>query len=549
MASAPDGQDAVDDLAEWLLRDPSAALIDLDRELVARHGLRAFMQLAWPVIEGVDSRFIGNWHIDAIAEHLEAVSRGEIRRLMVAIPPRHMKSLSAAVTWPVWDWIAHPQRRFMFSSYSFALSVRDALKSRRILQSGWLRARWGHFKLISDQNTKTRYENDKTGMRLSTSVRSMATGEGGDVVCVDDPHLVREAESELRREGTLTWWDEQMSSRLNDPKRGAYVVIHQRVHERDLIGHLLTKASPIPWTYLCLPAEYEPDHPHRWFRDPRREIGELLWPEHQTREAIDALKTAFGPYAAAGQLQQRPAPRSGGIFKRDWFGRVRAVPPDTVFVRGWDLAGTSKQIIKSDPDWTVGAKVGWSPSLGKWLIVDVIRFREEWHTVQQRMLAVSAADGLDTMIQLPRDPAQAGKGQAADLLRLLSRFTAYADPVTGDKMARALKWAAKAGSGLVLLVDGPWNDDFLAEIAGFPTGAHDDQVDAVSSAFDRLLASDTGVMDWMLQQLRGRGVATGDLLSPRQRAAEANRAHPAAESAGGETPLDPETLAGLMRPR
>ena len=380
----------------------------------------------------------------------------------------------------------------------------------------------------------------------------MCSAEGNVVIanCVDDPHLVREAESETKREGVISWWDEQMSSRLNNPRVGSYVVVHQRVNERDLIGHLLRKASPIPWVYFCLPAEFEPDHPHRWIRDPRTEAGELLWPQHQDRGSIDALKMALGPYATAGQLQQRPSPRSGGIFKREWFPTVRNLPADMVWVRGWDLAATEKQLVKSDPDFTVGAKVGWSMMLGKWIIGDIQRFRKEAHDVERTMLDVATADSVETQIQLPQDPGAAGKGQAQNLIRLLSRFTVYAAPVTGDKMARALKWAAKAGSGLVALLDGPWNDDFLAELTSFPTGAHDDQVDAVSSAFDRLLNSDNSVADWIVAQLRARGIDPASLQTPRQRVAEEQaREQALAAQRSGDAAADPGALARAMAGR
>lgn len=147
-----------------------------------------------------------------------------------------------------------------------------------------------------------------------------------------------------------------MSTRLNNSAEGASVIIQQRLHENDLIGDILRKQGVVEdggeYTYLCLPAMYEPDHPNRWFRDPRKVAGELLWPEHVPQKVFDALRLALGPYAAAGQLQQRPAPREGGLFKRSWFPVVGVLPPDLEYARGWDLAATAKQVTKSDPDWT-----------------------------------------------------------------------------------------------------------------------------------------------------------------------------------------------------
>jgi predicted phage terminase large subunit-like protein len=515
--------DPLADLDAYIDFDPENALIELDRQIVKEGGLSAFTRLAWPIVEGAEASYQSNWHLDAINEHLEAVSNGEIKRLAIAVPPRHSKSLSTAVMWPAFDWVRRPWRRFLYASYAHNLSIRDSVRCRRIVQSEWYEKRWGHrFKITSDQNTKIRFDNDKNGYRLSTSVDGQLTGEGGDIIVVDDPHNVRKAESETTRESTLTWWNESMSTRLNDPKSGAYVLIQQRVHQGDLMGSVLRQESIIPWTILCLPAEFEPNHPQRWIRDPRKEEGELLWPQRNGPKEIAELKQRLGPYASAGQLQQRPAPREGGIFKRKWFGTpIKVAPADTVFVRGWDFAGTEKKMVKSDPDYTAGAKVGWSQSQQIWIIAHINRFREEPHEVEASLKLQAERDGIGVQIQLAQDPGQAGKSQIKNFMKLLSRYSVFAEPVTGDKMARALTWAGKAGAGMVkLLEDDSWNEDFLQELTGFPTAAHDDQVDAVSSAFDRLLNNTFGIMGFMEQQLIAAGIDPASLKTPSQLAAE-----------------------------
>jgi predicted phage terminase large subunit-like protein len=491
--------------------------------MVKRFGLRKMISLAWPQLEGGSKEFVPGWHIDAICEHLTGVSNGDIKRLAISMPPRHMKSLAVSVVWPAWDWIDHPWRQFLFASYAQNLAFRDSVKTRRLITSLWYRERWGEkYKPTGDQNTKSRFENDKMGHRLSTSVGGATTGEGGDIVIVDDAHNVKEAESEKKRTGTLEWWDEALSSRLNDPKTGAYVLVQQRVHENDLMGHVLKQNAVEPWTVLCLPAEFEPDHPQRWFRDPRKELGELLWPERIGRREMDDLKQRLGPYAAAAQLQQRPSPRSGGIFKHKWFPKpfLKIAPDDTQWVRGWDFAASEAKMIKADPDYTASVKVGWSPSLAKWIIGDAEQFREEQHVVERKLVERANMDGTSVQIALPQDPGGAGKGQVQNFLRLLGRFSASATPVTGDKMARALTWAGKAGAGLVLLVEGDWNKAFLDELTSFPTGAHDDQVDAISSAFDKLLNNTFGLIDYYEQQLRAKGVDISTIKSPLQRLEE-----------------------------
>lgn len=309
------------------LQIPSLGLIREARrrqDLDACTTLHEFVKRSWHVIEP-GAEFRDNWHLQAISEHLEAVSRREIKRLIINMPPRHMKSIGASVMWPAWEWGPNnkPSTRWLFATYAQSLSTRDSLKCRRLIQSPWYQERWGDtYQLTGDQNAKVRYDNDAMGYRLATSVGGALTGEGGDIIVVDDAHNVKDGESEAMREACIEWWDYAMSTRLNDPKTGAYVVVMQRVHDSDLVGHILARNNG--WDHLCLPAEYESDHPTPirssiGFTDPRTEDGELLWPDRIGREELDELKATLGSYGAAGQLQQRPAPAGGGLFKREWF--------------------------------------------------------------------------------------------------------------------------------------------------------------------------------------------------------------------------------------
>src|SRR5271155_3700297 len=299
-----------------LLRRPSLRF-EIEREAATR-SLREFVHQAWHVVEPA-TPFVPGWHIDAIVDHLEAVTRGQLRNLLINVPPRHMKSLLVSVFWPAWEWIKHPERRWLYSSYAASLSIRDSVKCRRLIESPWYRSRWGHvFSLTGDQNAKMRFDNNRSGYRLSTSVGGSVTGEGGDRIVCDDPHKVDEVHSDTVRKAALDWWDVAMSTRVNDPKTSAKVVVMQRCHQQDLSGHLLEQGG---WDHLCLPAEYE--GPVRLtsigFVDPRTERGELLWKERFGPREIADLKRSLGSYAAAGQLQQRPSPAEGGLLKRHWF--------------------------------------------------------------------------------------------------------------------------------------------------------------------------------------------------------------------------------------
>lgn len=451
----------------------------INREL-SRKSLHEFMVQAWHVVEPA-TPFVDGWHLHAICEHLEAVSRREIRNLLINMPPRHAKSLLVSVFWPCWEWISHPERRWLFSSYAISLSIRDSLKCRRLIESPWYQRNWGYlYHMVGDQNAKGRFENDKTGYRLATSVGGSATGEGGDYVVCDDPHSVIEAESEAVRAGTITWWDETMSTRGNDPKTVARVIVMQRVHERDLAGHVLGRGG---YEHLCLPAEYEGaiySTPLGW-RDPRTIEGELLWPERFGPDELAALKVALGPYATAGQLQQRPAPRGGGMLKRAWFEIVPAAPKVATRVRYWDKAGTAG----GDGAATAGVLMA-RDGVGVFYVEHVVR--GHWSAVEREQVIRQTAltDGHSVTVWVEQEPGSGGKESAEGTIRNLAGFKVFAERVTGDKVTRCEPFAAQAAGKNVKVVAGDWNTAYLDEIETFPTGKRKDQVDGSSGAFNKL---------------------------------------------------------------
>jgi predicted phage terminase large subunit-like protein len=294
--------------------------------------LTDFHRGAWPRFD--PAVYQHNWHIEALAEHLEAVTRGHIKRLIITEPPRTMKSSLVSVSWPAWTWaqsqrgpLSGPQVKFIGVAYSPKLAIRDATKTRRVLDSRWYQDRWGdRFHIMTDKDQKAMYENSAGGFRFSTSISGELTGEGGDVLICDDPINAKKSNWESAREAVNTWWDETVPTRLNDLKTGAFVIIMQRLHEDDLVGHVLNKEDG--WVHLNLPMEYDPNLDTRtwidgWdeplFEDPRTEPEELLWPSRFPREEVDKLKVSLGPFGAASQLQQQPTPRGGGIIDRMWW--------------------------------------------------------------------------------------------------------------------------------------------------------------------------------------------------------------------------------------
>ncbi len=285
----------------------------------ASASLYEFVKQSWHVVEpGIE--FIPSWHIEEICEHLEAVTAGEIRRLLINIPPRHSKSTIVSVMWPMWEWLTTPQHKYLCASYSSTLSIRDNLKARRLVQSPWYQERWGHlFNLAGDQNAKQRFENDKTGYRIATSVGGTATGEGGSRLILDDPHSAQEAQSDVMRESAIEWFNMVWSTRLNDPKRDAMVTVMQRLHERDVSGLVLNEIGG--WEHICIPAEWDGKKRKTVLGpyDPRTKVGELICPDRFGEKEIASLKQSLGAYGTAGQLQQDPTPSEGGILKTKFF--------------------------------------------------------------------------------------------------------------------------------------------------------------------------------------------------------------------------------------
>jgi predicted phage terminase large subunit-like protein len=342
-------------------------------------------------------------------------------------------------------------------------------------------------RLSADQKSKSRFDIIGGGYRVATSTGGMATGEGGDILLVDDPHNVKQAESATVREDTVRWFAEVLPTRFNDPRRGCIVVVMQRVHERDVSGYIL--AEELGYTHLCIPMEYEPLHPFLYDKDPRTELGELLWPDHITRVEVETLRKTLGPYAYAGQAQQRPAPREGGMFKRHWIRSCEQLPPQRVKVRAWDLAGS---ITGFDPDWTVGVLMSRTPE--GWLFIeDIQRFRATPGEVERQIKATALLDGKNTTVVLPQDPGSAGKAQVSYLARSLQGFRVKSNRATGDKETRAGPFASQCEHGNVLMLRAPWNEEMLAELCTFPNGRHDDIVDALSDAFNELAETRIGV--------------------------------------------------------
>lgn len=490
-------------------------LDDVNREL-AKRSLAEYIRQAWHIVEPANP-YIHGWHIDAICDHLEAATRGEIRNLIINIPPRHAKSLLCCVFWQTWVWTTRPATRWLFSSYGENLAIRDSLKCRRIIAHPWYQRNFGDmFNLTGDQNQKTRFDNDKTGYRIATSVGGMGTGEGGDFIVVDDPLKQADAHSLPARESVIDWWDNTMSTRGNNPDKVVKVVIMQRLHEQDLTGHLLEKMKTDGehYEHLCLPARYETSVrvTSIGWRDPRTEPGQLLWPDRFTPDALARLESSMSRYAVAGQLQQRPSPDAGGIFKkwnwRYWQPKGVKLPPVVVevvdevtstvtlteieavdlpsafdeMIQSWDCAFKDTQ--KSD---FVAGQV--------WGRLGADRFLLDYYR--------DKADIVSTMSQVekftekwPKTHAKLieDKANGPAVMQILGKKITglIAVEPEGGKIARAHASSPATESHNVYLPHPAlygWVDTFRESCAIFPNGANDDDVDAFTQAMIRWQAA------------------------------------------------------------
>ena len=508
------------------MRNPRKALIELDR-LQSQADLIEFLKLAWHQIEPARELKLG-WHLDAIADHLHAVTSGDITRLLINEPPGTMKSLLVSVLWQCWEWgpMKAASNRVIGTSYRESLAIRDNTRARRLITSEWFQERWP-IELVSDQNAKTKFENTSTGWRSAMSFGSL-TGDRGDRVIIDDPLSVLQAKSDADRLTAQETMLEALPTRLNDPEKSAIVMVMQRLHQDDPAGVALAKN--LGYTHLMLPMEFEPERKcytivrPRWFDGPgevgrydadqqrwyldgdevpvqRREFveaaiweyvfpqdqrsvdGELLFPDRFPQSVVDRDKKSLGAMASAGQMQQRPAPREGGLFKRADFKVIKAnaIPQIVRRTRGWDLAATETP----DAAQTCGVKIGETEER-QFVIEHVLRERLGPAKVRKLILGTARADGILCRISLPQDPGQAGKTQAFDLITMLAGFTVEATPESGDKVTRAEPLAAQVEAGNVLIVEGPWVEGFLDEICNFPNGKFKDAADAASRAFSSL---------------------------------------------------------------
>lgn len=487
-----------------MLINPKTLAQDIKYEK-ARRSLTEFLKQAWKTVD--PAVYEHNWDIDVVCEHLEAVSRGEIKRLLINIPPRRLKSTMCGVMWPAWEWGTRPELKYLTGSYDSDLALRDTAKTRDLIKSDWYKeyinylVRQGciekFWKLKGDQNVKGRYENDQGGHRIAYTIGAPPTGDGGDRILIDDPLSALEAFSKARRERAINVWDQALHNRLNDQRTGVKVIVMQRLHKDDLSGHVLEQGG---YEHLFIPMEYRKyvrlgnvefnpkERPTSlgWV-DKREHDGELLDPVRFPKPIVDELKSSrgLGSNAYNSQYQQTPLNVEGNMFDRSVVEIIDDVPVEGTRIRYWDKAGTEKGGKRTAGVLMLRTKDG------QYIIEDV-QLAQHGAVLREKLIKQTAITDAEkygssgVTIWIEQEPGSGGKESAEATIRNLAGFVVKAERPTGEKEIRAIPLSVQWAAGNVKLKKGHWNKEFLDEFEVFPKGSFKDQIDATSGAFNRL---------------------------------------------------------------
>jgi predicted phage terminase large subunit-like protein len=466
-------------------------LLIVEREACKR-SLATFVKEAWHVLEP-SMPYSHGWHIDAMCHHFEAVTYGEIKRLLINVPPGTMKSMLAAVFWPAWEWGPQdlPGTRFIGASHAEDLATRDCLKMRDLVNSEWFQERWP-IPMKTDQNQKKSFSNDKFGWRQSCPVKSM-TGKRGDRVLWDDPHSVEDAYSKASLATALRVFKETLPTRLSSPKDSAIVVLMQRLSEGDVSGEILS--GDYGYEHLCLPMEFEPARKcftSIGFEDPRTKEGELLFPERFPEEVVARDKAVMGSHATAGQFQQRPTTLGGELIKGEHF-ILYDKPPK--MVRRTIYADTAMKTGEHN-DFSVFECWGLGDD-GKIYLLDLLRGKWEAYNLEQRAVSFwqkhKALDKELGPLNIMKVEDKASGTGLIQKLRHEAKVPIAGIPRDKDKYTRYMGISGYIEAGYVCLPkNAPFLSDFIAEAESFTaddTHIHDDQLDPMFDAIEDMVAT------------------------------------------------------------
>lgn len=422
---------------------------------IIRTSLSSFIKQAFHELNP-GTAYLNNWHISAFAKKLEEAERGEVKRLVVNMPPRYLKSICGAVAWPAWLLGLDPSRRIIVASHSSNLSIKHSVDTRKIMQSTWYREVFPQVEFASDQNEKNKFMTTKSGFRLAASVNTGITGEGGNFLIVDDPISPEKALCKTTREQVLRWFDQTFTTRLDDKKSGVIIVLMQRLHELDLAGELLKRGG---WEHLCFSAI--------------NADNKLLHEEREGWDEINRLKTDMGEYAFTAQYLQQPYRLEGGIIKREWlkfYDNAELLNKAAIF-QSWDTA------IKTTENSDYSVCITFAETDAGYYVLDILREKLSYPDLKRQFYHMAQKWQPDAI--LVEDKAS-GQSLIQDL-RIETTLPVIAQMPKEDKLSRLAAVSPIIEAGRLYLPKHVNHASSLeAELLSFPNGNNDDMVDALS---------------------------------------------------------------------
>jgi predicted phage terminase large subunit-like protein len=422
------------------------------------------------------TKFFPNWHIDLIASQLEDAYKGKIKRLIINMPPRSLKSLCVSVAWPAWILANDPSNRIMVASYSQILSIKHSLDCRKVLNSSWYKESYPDTVIAKDHNLKSKFITNNGGFRFSTSVMGTATGEGGNFLIVDDPHSSLQASSNNLRNKAIEWFEQTFISRIDDKKKGVIVIVMQRLHEDDLTGYLIKKKNS-NWNLLKIPAiATDKSIISIGKKKITRNEGDLLHKSRDGAKEIEDLRAELGEYAFFSQYQQSPITKEGSIIKAKWLKKYQDRPENiSKIIQSWDMA----QKPGEAHDYSVCTT--WGQTNNSMYLLEVKRIKLDYPDLKKQV--IKSYEEWQADLILIEDKAS-GISIIQDLNKETMMQIIPIKP-TKSKYDRFIATSAMFEAGKVFLPDAAhWLGEYEAEILNFPNCRHDDQVDSTSQCLN-----------------------------------------------------------------
>jgi predicted phage terminase large subunit-like protein len=456
---------------------PQFDLSDEYTTALLREDLASFIRQAFCEVNP-STTYKHNWHIDVIADKLIRVYHGGIKRLAISVPPRSLKSLSITIAFSAWLHGHRPACAVMSASYAQDLASKLARDTRKVMESDWYKTIFPATRISPSKSAVYDFETTESGVRYSASVMGGFTGRGADIIIIDDPQRPDDAMSEAMRKTVNDWFDGTVYSRLNDKQEGAIIIVMQRLHTDDLIGHVLEQED---WDVLNLAAIAEDDEHYTYetifgTQCYHRKLGEALHPARESLHTLQQLRKAIGEYRFLSQYQQQPVPEGGLIIRDNWLPRMpRASFPDKfeMVLQSWDTASKASELS----DYSVCTT--WGLKDKKLYLLDVLCRRLEFPELKRACIALANQYRPDIILVEDKSSGI----QLIQELKAAGIWSVQAFKPQGDKATRLFTCSAMFENGAVILPeDAPWLNSYVRELTSFPSSKHDDQVDSTTQA-------------------------------------------------------------------